>query len=81
MDIIRIILRNTSILYVFDIIKLYSFSNVLSQTLSSLTLTKPRMQGKKDRDSISPTVNLYFLRSILLFANTDVSTTEMQWRI
>jgi hypothetical protein len=28
MDIIRIIIKNTSILYVFDIIKLDSFSNI-----------------------------------------------------
>jgi hypothetical protein len=27
---------------------------MLGQTLSSLTLTKPRMQGKKDRGSIGP---------------------------
>jgi hypothetical protein len=47
MDIIRIIIRNTSILYVFDVIKLDNFSNILGQILSNLTLTKPRMQGKK----------------------------------
>jgi hypothetical protein len=47
MDIIRIIIRNTSILYILDIIKLDSFSNMLDQTLCNLTLTKPRMQGKK----------------------------------
>jgi hypothetical protein len=51
MDIIRIIIRNTYILYVFDIIKLDSLSNMFGQTLSNLTLTKPRMQGKKDRGS------------------------------
>jgi hypothetical protein len=47
MDIIRIIIKNTYILYVFDIIKLDSLSNMFGQTLSNLTLTKPRMQGKK----------------------------------
>jgi hypothetical protein len=41
-DIVRIIIKNTFILYVFDIIKLNIFSNVLDQTL-----TKPRIQGKK----------------------------------
>jgi hypothetical protein len=46
-DILRIIIKNTFILYVFDVIKLYFFSNMLGQTSSSLTLTKPRMQGKK----------------------------------
>jgi hypothetical protein len=48
MDIIRIIISSTFILYIFDIIKLYSFSNMFGQTLSSLTLTKPRIQGKKE---------------------------------
>jgi hypothetical protein len=47
MNIIRIIIRNTSILYVFDNIKLDSFSNMFGQTLCNLTLTKPRMQDKK----------------------------------
>jgi hypothetical protein len=46
-DILRIIIKNTFILYVFDVIKLYIFSNMLGQTSSSLTLTKSRMQGKK----------------------------------
>jgi hypothetical protein len=46
-------LKNTFILYVFDIIKFYNFSNMLSQTLYSLTLTKPRMQCKKDIGSIN----------------------------
>jgi hypothetical protein len=35
----------------FVIIKLYIFSNTLGQTLSNLTLTKLRIQGKKDRGS------------------------------
>jgi hypothetical protein len=39
-------MKNTSILYIFDIIRLYIFNNMFGQTLSSLTLTKPRMQGK-----------------------------------
>jgi hypothetical protein len=38
-------MKNTFILYVFDIIRLY-FLRIFGQTLSSLTLTKPRMQGK-----------------------------------
>jgi hypothetical protein len=45
-DIIKIIMKNTFIFYVFDIIRLYIFNNMFGQTLSSLTLTKPRMQGK-----------------------------------
>jgi hypothetical protein len=39
-------MKNTFILYVFDIIRLYIFYNIFSQTLSNLTLTKPRMHGK-----------------------------------
>jgi hypothetical protein len=49
-DFVRIIIKNTLILYIFDIIKLYSFSNMLGKILSCLTLTKPRIQGKKDRE-------------------------------
>jgi hypothetical protein len=45
-DIIRITMKNTFILYVFDIIRLYIFNNMFGETLSSLTLTKSRMQGK-----------------------------------
>jgi hypothetical protein len=45
-DIVRIIMKNTSILYVFEIIRLSIFNNMFGQSLSSLTLTKPRMQGK-----------------------------------
>jgi hypothetical protein len=52
MNIIRIIIKNTSILYVFDIIKLDSFSNILEQTLSNLALTNPECKVKKDRGSI-----------------------------
>jgi hypothetical protein len=40
-------MKNTSILYVFGIIKLYIFNNMFDQNLSSLTWTKPRMYGKK----------------------------------
>jgi hypothetical protein len=36
-------------LYAFDIIKFYSFTTILGQTLSSLTLTKPRMQSNLKR--------------------------------
>jgi hypothetical protein len=39
-------MKNTFILYIFDIIRLYIFYNIFGQTLSSLTLTKPRMQGE-----------------------------------
>jgi hypothetical protein len=39
-------MKNTFILYVFDIIRLYIFNNMFGQTLSNLTLTKPRIQGK-----------------------------------
>jgi hypothetical protein len=46
-DIVRIIIKNIFILYIFDIIRLYIFYNMFGQTLSSLTLTKPRIQGKK----------------------------------
>jgi hypothetical protein len=45
-DIIRIIMKNIFILYVFDIVRLYIFNNKFGQTLSSLTLTKPRIEGK-----------------------------------
>jgi hypothetical protein len=45
-DIVRIIMKNTSILYVFEIIRFSIFNNMFGQSLSSLTLTKPRMQGK-----------------------------------
>jgi hypothetical protein len=45
-DIIRIIMKNIFILYVFDIVRLYIFNNIFGQTLSSLTLTKPRIEGK-----------------------------------
>jgi hypothetical protein len=45
-DIVRIIMKNTFILYVFDIIRLYIFNNIFGQSLSNFTLTKPRMQGK-----------------------------------
>jgi hypothetical protein len=44
-DIVRIIIKNTFILYVFDIIRLYFFNNMFCQTLFSLILTKPRIQG------------------------------------
>jgi hypothetical protein len=39
-------MKNTFILYVFDVIRFYIFNNMFGQTLSSLILTKPRMQGK-----------------------------------
>jgi hypothetical protein len=39
-------MKNTFILYIFNIIRLYIFNNIFDQTLSSLTLTKPRMQDK-----------------------------------
>jgi hypothetical protein len=39
-------MKNTFILYVFNIIRLYFFNNMFGQTLSSLTLTKSRIQGK-----------------------------------
>jgi hypothetical protein len=42
-------MKNTFILYVFDIIKLYIFNNMFDQTLSNLTLTKPKMQGKNEQ--------------------------------
>jgi hypothetical protein len=45
-DIIRIIMKNTFILYVFHIIRLYIFNNMFDQILSSLTLTKLKMQSK-----------------------------------
>jgi hypothetical protein len=45
-DIVKIIMKNTFILYVFDIIRLYIFNNMFDQTLSNLTLTTPKMQGK-----------------------------------
>jgi hypothetical protein len=45
-DIVRIIIKNTFILYIFDIIRLHFFNNIFGQTLSSLTLTKPKTQGK-----------------------------------
>jgi hypothetical protein len=45
-DIVRIIMKNTFILYVFDIVRLHIFNNMFGQILSSLTLTKPRMQDK-----------------------------------
>jgi hypothetical protein len=45
-DIVRIIMKNTFMLYIFNIIRLYIFYNMFDQTLSSLTLTKYRMQGK-----------------------------------
>jgi hypothetical protein len=44
-DIIRIIIPNMFILYVLDFIEFYSFTTIFGQILSSLTLTKPRMQG------------------------------------
>jgi hypothetical protein len=48
-DIVRIIIKNNFILYEFDIIRLYIFNNIFGQTLSNLTLTKPRMQGKNGK--------------------------------
>jgi hypothetical protein len=39
-------MKNTFILYVFDIIRLYFFNNMFGQPFSSLTLTKPRLQDK-----------------------------------
>jgi hypothetical protein len=47
--IVRIIMKNTFILYIFDIIKFYIFNNMFSQTLFSLTLTKFIMQGKNEQ--------------------------------
>jgi hypothetical protein len=38
-------MKNIFILYIFDIIIFYIFS----QTLSCLTLTKPKMKGKKEQ--------------------------------
>jgi hypothetical protein len=48
-DIVRIIMKNTFISYEFDIIRFYIFNNIFGQTLSSLTLIKPRMQGKNGK--------------------------------
>jgi hypothetical protein len=45
-NIVRIIIKNTFILYVFDTIRLYIYNNMFDQSLSSLTLTKHRMQSK-----------------------------------
>jgi hypothetical protein len=45
-DIIKIIIKYIFILYAYDIIKFDMFTNMLGQTLSSLTLTKPRIQSK-----------------------------------
>jgi hypothetical protein len=39
-------MENTFILYVFDIVRLYIFNNMFSQTSSSLTLIKPRIHDK-----------------------------------
>jgi hypothetical protein len=39
-------MKNIFILYLFDVIRLYVFINMFGQTLSNLTLTKPRMQSK-----------------------------------
>jgi hypothetical protein len=50
-DIVRIIIKNIFILYVFDITEFYIFTNMLGRSLFYLTLIKPRMQGKKDRES------------------------------
>jgi hypothetical protein len=47
-------MKNTFILYIFNIIRLYIFNNMFDQTLSSLTLTKPRMQDKnRQREYLS----------------------------
>jgi hypothetical protein len=42
-------MKITFILYIFDIIRLYIFNNMFGQTLSSLTLTKPRMLDKNEQ--------------------------------
>jgi hypothetical protein len=42
-------MKNTFILYVLDIIRLYFFNSMFDQTLSSLILTKPRIQGKNEQ--------------------------------
>jgi hypothetical protein len=55
-DIARIIIKNTFILYVLHLLKHYIFNNMFDQTLSSLTLTKPRMQDKKGQRKYSVTV-------------------------
>jgi hypothetical protein len=57
-DIIKIIMKNTFILYVFDIVRLYIFNNIFGQILSSLTLTKPRMQDKNRRREYIPWLNV-----------------------
>jgi hypothetical protein len=44
-------MKNTFILYIFSIIRLYIFNNMFGQNLSSLTLFKPRIHGKKERES------------------------------
>jgi hypothetical protein len=46
-------MKNTFILYVFDVIRLYIFYNIFDQTLSNLTLTKPKMQGKNGQREYS----------------------------
>jgi hypothetical protein len=43
-------MKNTFILYIFSIIRLYIFNNMFGQNLSSLTLFKPRIHGKKERE-------------------------------
>jgi hypothetical protein len=59
-DIVRIIMKNTFILYVFDIVRLHIFNNMFGQTLSSLTLTKPRMQDKNGRKYVESYCKLMY---------------------
>jgi hypothetical protein len=72
-------MKNTFILYVFDIIRLYFFNNMFDQTLSSLTLTKSRMQGKnRHREYISS----YFVKYIFynLFSIINISKKQLSAR-
>jgi hypothetical protein len=54
-------MKNTFILYVFDIIKLYIFNNIFDQTLSSLT--KSRIQGKNEEGVAKIRLGMHVLRN------------------
>jgi hypothetical protein len=67
-------MKNIFILYVFGIISLYIFNNVFGQTLSSLTLTKPRMHSKKgQREYVNCLIHINNLKYILIYNNTIIS--------
>jgi hypothetical protein len=74
-DIVRITMKNTFILYVFDIVRLYIFNNMFDQTLFSLTLNKPRMQGKNCTEGVHSMIECFLMGLFTRTRNIELNVS------